>query len=80
MTPRNPAVGLDEEYGGASDRSPSGLPALVHQAPCVDRLAFDIGEQRKLESEAFRKPRVFLDRVDRDGDDIRAGGTDVFKT
>jgi hypothetical protein len=46
----------------------------------VDRLAFDIGEQRKLETEAFRKPRVFFDRVDRDGDDIRAGGTDVFKT
>jgi hypothetical protein len=80
VAPRNRAVGLDEKYRGAGDRSPAGFPTLVHQSPRVDRLALDIGEQRKLETEAFREPRVLFDRVDRDRNNVRSGRADFFET
>jgi len=48
----------------------------VDDSPGSDRFAFDIRKQRKVETEAARETRRFLDGVDRDRDDLGAGGID----
>jgi hypothetical protein len=48
----------------------------VDDPPGGDRFAFDIRKQRELEAEAARETRRLLDGVDRNRDDLGAGGID----
>jgi hypothetical protein len=48
----------------------------VDDPPDSDRFAFDIRKQWELETEAAREARRLLDGVDRNRDDLGAGGVD----
>ena len=74
--PGDGAIGLDQEDRRTGDGSTTRLAALVDDPPGGDRFAFDIRKQRKLETEAAREARGLLDGVDRDRDDLGAGGID----
>jgi hypothetical protein len=52
----------------------------VHQSPGSDGFPLDIGKDLKVEAEALREACVFLDGIDRDRDDLGAGGFDVCET
>jgi hypothetical protein len=72
--PGDSAIGLDQEDRRTCDGSATRLAALVDDPPGGDRFAFDIRKQRKLETEAARETGRFLDGVDRNRDDLGAGG------
>jgi len=74
--PGDGSVGLDQEDRRTGDGSATRLAAIVDDPPDGDRFAFDIRKQRKLETEAARKTRRFLDGVDRNRNDLGAGGID----
>jgi hypothetical protein len=74
--PGDGAIGLDQEDRRTGDGSATRLSALVDDPPGSDRFAFDIRKQRKLETEAVRETRRLLDGVDRNRDDLGAGGID----
>jgi hypothetical protein len=48
----------------------------VDDPPGVDCLALDVRQQREFETKAAREARGLLDGVDRDRDDLGAGGID----
>ncbi len=78
--PGDGAVGLDEEGGRTRDGSATRLAALVDDPPGADRLAFDIGQQRVIQTETSRETRRLLDGVDRNREDRGAGSIDTGKT
>lgn len=75
--PGNGAIGLDQEDRRTCDGSATRLAALVDDPPGGDRFAFDIRKQRKPETEAARETRRLLDGVDRNRNDLGAGGVDL---
>ena len=78
--PGNRAIGLDEEGGRTRDGSAARLAALVDDPPGADRLAFDIGQQRVIQTEPARETRRLLDGIDRNRDDLGTRGIDFRKT
>jgi hypothetical protein len=74
VAPGDGAVGLDQIDRRTGDGSATRLAALVDDPPGGDRFAFDIRKQRELEAEAARETRRLLDGVDRNRDDLGAGG------
>ena len=73
-------IGLDEEGGRTCDSSAARLAALMDDPPGADCLAFNIGQQRVIQTETARETRRLLDGVDRNRDDLGAGGMDFGKT
>jgi hypothetical protein len=78
--PGDGAIGLHEERGRTRDGSTARLAALVDDPPGADCLAFNIGKQREIQTEPVRETRRLLDGVDRNRDDLGAGGIDFRKT
>jgi hypothetical protein len=78
--PGDGAIGLDEEGGRTRDGSAARLAALVDDSPGADCLAFNIGQKRVIQTEPVRETRRLLDGVDRNRDDLGAGGMDFGKT
>jgi len=78
--PGDGAIGLHEEGGRARDGSAARFAALVDDPPGADCLAFNIGQQRVIQTEPARETRRLLDGVDRNRDDRGAGGIDFRKT
>ena len=78
--PGDGAIGLHQEGGRTCDGSTARLAALVDDPPGADRLAFNIGQQRVIQTETARETRRLLDGVDRNRDDLGTGGIDIGKT
>ena len=78
--PGDGAIGLDEESGRTRDGSAARLASLVDDPPASDCLALNIGQQRVIQTEPARETRRLLDGVDRNCDDLGAGGIDFRKT
>ena len=78
--PGDGAIGLHEEGGRTRDGFAARLAALVNDPPCADRLAFNIGQKRVIQTEPARETRRLLDGIDRNRDDLCAGGIDFRKT
>ena len=74
--PGDGAIGLDEEGGRTRNGSTTRLATLMDDPPGADRLAFDIGQQRVIQTETARETCRLLDGVDRNRDDLGAGGID----
>ncbi len=78
--PGDGAIGLDEEGSRSCDGSAARLATLVDDSPGADRLALNIGQQRVIQTEPTRETRRLLDGIDRNCDDLGAGGIDFRKT
>ena len=62
--PGDGAIGFDEEGGRTRDGSTTRFAALIDNPPGADRLAFDVGQQRIIQTEPARETRRLLDGVD----------------